>query len=720
MLGNSIGLNGNCQAPNIASQITLGGSNDESGFNIEKTSDGGYIVVGTSYSTDGNLCSYSGNTFYQATVIKFDSVNNIEWKNCYGGANYEEFRDIKQTGDGGYIAVGRTESNDGDVSNGGYHGGGGDIWLVKLSSSGNIEWQHCYGGSSYDSGYGVTIDKKGNFIVTGYTTSNDGDVSGYHGGGDGWVAKVKTNDKVSWQKCLGGSGNDQANSVIVESTGDIAIVGFTESNDGDISGNHGLKDVMLCTLDKDGILLLSKCIGGSQDDMADYLISDGVSFFVSGNAVSNDGDFSEVTNHGQSDALFMKLDLNFNIIWVSLAGAATAGENFSSISIVYDGFICAGFCGQSGGNVQGCNYGDYWVCAFNSNGKLNWQRCLGGTGGEVNSAAIIKNDNSIVVAGTTDSNDGDVEFSYGNESDGFEDIWIVTLTTELYPQVYNNFTFQSQPQDKYLCPGEPFNVPYKISGDFNTDNIFTLQLSEGLSDFSGPINIGSVASNVAGTIIGTPPLDLNQSTYYQMRIVASDPAAISNITPRHLHFACRPPANQQTKNITDQSATLMWNSTNCAAQYEVRYKIVSGGPYTYITTSDTFLNLSNLMVSTQYKWNAHTLCVNTGSSDWRDKDIKFKTKQQRVIESALIGNVALNILSNPSSNNTTISYTLTNSSPAELDLINMTGSTTPLFNQFTPAGAYTYFLSTNNLSAGLYFVKLSTADGVQVKKLVIQ
>lgn len=100
-----------------------------------------------------------------------------------------EIHSIEKTEDGGFIAAGYTESNDGDVS--GNHGGSSDGWIVKVDSEGEMEWQNCLGGSRYDLFYSVKKINGDNYIIVGRSNSNDEDVSGNHGGSDAWVVKIK-------------------------------------------------------------------------------------------------------------------------------------------------------------------------------------------------------------------------------------------------------------------------------------------------------------------------------------------------------------------------------------------------------------------------------------------------------------------------------------------------------------------------------------------------
>lgn len=128
-------------------------------------------------------------------LILFNGVNNkshaqapaIEWQKCLGGTDYDDAKSIQQTSDSGFIVAGKTHSNDGDVS--GNHGAA-DFWVVKLNSSGDILWQKCLGGTIDDYANSIQQTSDGEFIVAGYTWSNDGDVSGKHFFCDYWVVKL--------------------------------------------------------------------------------------------------------------------------------------------------------------------------------------------------------------------------------------------------------------------------------------------------------------------------------------------------------------------------------------------------------------------------------------------------------------------------------------------------------------------------------------------------
>src|SRR4051812_25721754 len=136
-------------AGGIEWQKSPGGSLYEEAYAVKQTSDNGYIIAGASRSNDGDVTGHHGSDTSKADywVIKLNSVGNIEWEKSLGGVGDDVARCVQQTSDGGYIVAGTSNSTDGDVT--GNHGGN-DYWVIKLSAAGAIEWQKSLGGSADD------------------------------------------------------------------------------------------------------------------------------------------------------------------------------------------------------------------------------------------------------------------------------------------------------------------------------------------------------------------------------------------------------------------------------------------------------------------------------------------------------------------------------------------------------------------------------------------
>ena len=280
------------QALSIEWQKSLGGSEFDAAYSIQQTTDGGYIVAGESYSTNGDVTGNHGD--YDYWVVKLSTTGVIEWQKSLGGSGYDVGWNIQQTTDGGYIVIGYANSTDGDVM--GNHGDF-DYWVVKLSSTGSIEWQKSLGGSGEDRGYSIQQTTDGGYIVAGQSASTNGDVTGNHGGNDYWVVKLSSTGSIIWQKSLGGTGSDVGRSIQQTTDGGYIVAGTSNSIDGDVTGNHGDFDYWVVKLSSTGAIIWQKTLGGTGSDNA-YSIrqtTDG-GYVVAGTSNSNDGDVTG--NHG--------------------------------------------------------------------------------------------------------------------------------------------------------------------------------------------------------------------------------------------------------------------------------------------------------------------------------------------------------------------------------------------------------------------------------------
>jgi len=167
---------------------TYGGASGEDAEDIQHTTDGGYVVLAETSSFGAGAQDF--------WVLKLDPYGNIEWQRTYGGPGDEDAQPIIQTIDGGYIIAGATPS---------FGVGGEDLWVVKLSASGNIEWEKTYGGIGDDEAISVGRTCDGGYIVAGETTSFGA------GGTDLWVLKLDPNGNVPICGLIGASAGTVTN-----------------------------------------------------------------------------------------------------------------------------------------------------------------------------------------------------------------------------------------------------------------------------------------------------------------------------------------------------------------------------------------------------------------------------------------------------------------------------------------------------------------------------
>ena len=239
-------------AGNIQWQKSYGGSSTEVAYTIQQTSDQGYIVAGSTAS----FSSFPGD--YHIWVIKLDASGNIVWEKSYGGDEDEEAKSVQQTSDGGYVLTGFTVS---------YGAGDEDIFVLKLDSSGNVQWMKTYGDSNFsttdeprkikqtsDGGYILTSFSDANFWVLKLDASGNTDWQKRYGygdgtslqqtsdggyivagtnrevqGGDAWLLRLDPNGDIRWQRRYGGDQNDSFNSIQETADGGFIASGISGS-----------------------------------------------------------------------------------------------------------------------------------------------------------------------------------------------------------------------------------------------------------------------------------------------------------------------------------------------------------------------------------------------------------------------------------------------------------------------------------------------------------
>lgn len=204
---------------------------------IKEMTDGNFIILGSYGISDLTDSDY--------WMLKTDPSGNIIWQNTYGGSNRESPCDLQITADGGYIVTGFTLSNDGEVL--GNHGQG-DLWLIKLNSSGALSWKKTIGGTLNEYGESIQQTSDGGYVITGTAASSNGDLTGNNGLNDSWIIKTDASGNIEWQKNLGGSSLDTGRSILQLSDNEYMFVGGTYSTNGDVTGNHGGYDVWLVKL----------------------------------------------------------------------------------------------------------------------------------------------------------------------------------------------------------------------------------------------------------------------------------------------------------------------------------------------------------------------------------------------------------------------------------------------------------------------------------------
>jgi hypothetical protein len=413
--------------PVIEWQRALGGTKGETLYSCRQTLDGGFITIGYTASQNGDVTGNHGG--YDFWVIKLAPDGEINWKKAYGGTNNDWPRAIDVTSDGGYIVAGFTTSINGNVS--GLHGDK-DAWLVKLNANGLIQWQKCVGGSSWDEAWDVKQTQDGGYVMVGRAASSDGDLTGTNGGTlDYWIVKLNTSGDILWSRTFGGSNEDTARKVMETNDGSFIVVGEAYSSNGDMVGQHGSGDYGVIKVDANGNLLWSKMLGGTSMDWAsDVALTPDGGCLVIGCATSNNGDITNAK--GNYDIWLVHLDVNGNLVYQKSLGGSDEDRAYGLTASPDGNYLIAGSTYSNDGDIS-VNDGvlDFWVVKVDAAGNILWDTTVGGSLGEFCYAVVPTSDGGCFAAGATWSNDGDVTGQHGPE--GYADGWVVKFSPNAVP-----------------------------------------------------------------------------------------------------------------------------------------------------------------------------------------------------------------------------------------------------------------------------------------------
>lgn len=258
---------------NILWDRILGGGILDQVWTGTLTDDGGVVAYGWSGSTDGDVSVNYG--AYDMWMVKLNGEGEKEWDFSIGTDWFDYGQAVIQTSNGGFLCGGSSAIGEGGNLTCDPFNYNAEAILVKLDKDRNIEWQQCYGGSDHD-GITALLEIEDGYIFAGYGGSADGDLtdSGWHGENDIWVVRIDSWGNIVWQKCFGGSADEWIDQLFQSANGDFIVTGVTTSKDGDVTGNHSVSeydnDIWMIKISSEGELLSQQCIGGGGDERMDF------------------------------------------------------------------------------------------------------------------------------------------------------------------------------------------------------------------------------------------------------------------------------------------------------------------------------------------------------------------------------------------------------------------------------------------------------------------
>jgi len=363
----------------------------------------------------------------------------IQWQKTFGGSKQDAAYAMQQTPDGGYLVTGFSNSNDDDFTD--HHGTTTypDMIVLKLDSTGAVQWKHSLGGSNTDRGGCLAFAHGGGYLVAGASASNDGDVTdhiGAAGVNNGWIVWLDENGTTIRTKSYGGGVSEDILRIVPTGDGGYVFAARSLSDKGEVTGHHGdtiTSDYWVVKIDSIGNIIWEKSLGGKGFDAPFGLaLTDDSAFVLTGDSNSSDsttkdGDVSG--NHGLNDIWTVKINDTGKIIWENSFGSSY-DEDQNSIALASDGgYLIGGSSYGKGGNIT-VHYGhndeyDIWVYKLARDGTLLWQKTLGGTGRDYEQDIHATSNGGCLVSGYSTSNDIDVSGHHGDTTN--YDAWVVQL-----------------------------------------------------------------------------------------------------------------------------------------------------------------------------------------------------------------------------------------------------------------------------------------------------
>lgn len=279
-------------------QETIGDVLWDEARQVIQGSDGNYYVLSRTQKSELN-------EDYKLT--KLDQSGNILWDKEYGGSANDYPSKIIEV-ESGFIIVGSSESSDFDVFG---NNGEFDFWVFKIDLTGNILWNTTMGGSMSEVATDAIIKQDGNLLVIGRTFSNDFQISNNHGFSDHWLVEINPSGVLVAEQNFGGTDFENPTQIVEDEMENLLISGYSRSDDINVNSNIGSHDFWFLRINAAWEMLNSFSYGGSASDRLNSIMIADDKIIVSGQTSSDDGDIG--TNNGQSDFWFGELDITSSL-----------------------------------------------------------------------------------------------------------------------------------------------------------------------------------------------------------------------------------------------------------------------------------------------------------------------------------------------------------------------------------------------------------------------
>ena len=443
---------GVAHSQDILWEKSYGGKHDELLFDAVATPDFGYLLAGSSLSkkTGSKLDDNRGNLDFW--LWKMDENGDYDWQKTLGGSKQDLLKKVILTNDGGYLLAGTSHSDVGyDKKDKSF--GDSDFWVIKLTASGEEEWQKTFGGEGHEELTSLIKTKDGGYLIGG---SSESDASGTkstknYGNLDYWIVKIDSKGEVVWQNSFGGQYSDELNSITQTTDGGYLLGGSSNSPE---SGNKkhnnvNQSDFWIIRIDDKGQELWQRVIGGNQDDqLTEIRLTIDGNYIIAGNSNSSAGHDKDNTNEDGTDIWVLKINIEGEVLWQKTYNIASVDAVSSIIENQDRTLLISGFAqgelekkkpkstakvnpkGKKSKKYIAGTY-DYVTIKIKENGDEIWRKEVGSDGEDLLVKTIEVRDGGYLMVGTSkDGASNDRKSAIGRS-----DFWVVKLKDKQKPTV---------------------------------------------------------------------------------------------------------------------------------------------------------------------------------------------------------------------------------------------------------------------------------------------
>ena len=670
------------------------------------------IATSGAYQTTISGSAYYGDAFVAKFSPKGDS---LLWGTYYGGTNGASSAGIATDANSNVYITGNTSSSDGIATSGAYKTsitGSGNIYIAKFASTGSLSWGTYYGGGNYDNASGITVDRKDNVSITGFTKSTSGIATS-----GGYLTTLKANiaafiakfnssgDSLLWGTYFGQTSFNYGYGISADANNNIYITGKAGSASGIATagayqthiGNYFL--AFTAKFLSSGKLDWGTYYGGNQTATGYGITTDANSnVYITGNTTSTDSiatsgayqtSFGGKSLNDLGDAFVAKFDSSgSSLLWGTYyGGSSDDGANGIALDSKNNVWITGATYSSNGiatsGAYQTSNIyfnGTGFIAKFNSSGSSLLYGTYFGTG----SGIVADADDNIYVTGNTQSTSGiATSGTYQSSYNGDIDAFVAKFDTLNCSTPANN---AGSPQS--LCSG------YSTTLGASATNGHTYSWTSTPAGFSSTLSNPLVNPSVTTTYTLTETVTSGGCSASYSVVVTLIPSPNDSFT------------------IGQSNTTVNCTPKNTGYSYYIWN--FGDGNTSYVTKpSHTYSSNGSYWIS---------LTVVDDISHCQASDSQMVTISTTGINTKGDNNISLLVSPNPFTHSANIQYTINRNSPVSASIYDANGKEVALLcDETQPPGKYEYIFDATkyNVAPGVYFLKM-TVDGTVIGRKIVR